>query len=198
MIERIMKEKKLVVFDLDGTLFDSQLCFAEIRSALGLSLDAPLLEHIETLSHTQKQYFSEAICQIEERCAAIGSLYPQVPHLLQTLVRQQFTLAVWTRNSSKATEMALGQYQSYFAAVKTREHSEAKPHPQGLTDILAAVECKLEEALFIGDSHYDFIAARNIGISTIIINPQLKENCEKEAHIHYLSSLDEFLHLVEL
>jgi len=88
MRESILKEKSLVVFDLDGTLFDSQLCFAEIRSELGLSLEAPLLEHIETLSHTKKQYFSEAICLIEERCAAAGNLYPQVPNLLETLVRQ--------------------------------------------------------------------------------------------------------------
>ena len=92
----------------------------------------------------------------------------------------------------------MGQYQSYFAAVKTREHAEAKPHPQGLTDILTAVQCSVKEALFIGDSHYDVIAARNIGISTIIINPQLAEYFEKDAHIQYVSSLDELLHLVEL
>lgn len=191
-----LNKKKLIVFDLDGTLFDSQLNFDSIRTELGVGPDIPLLEHINTLHDKQKKYFSAAICKMEEQYAEQGELYPEVPQLLNVLAKQKISLAIWTRNSAKATAIALGQYQTYFKIIMTRDHTQAKPHPQGLDHILIATQCAMNKALFIGDSEYDVIAAQNIGITTGIINPKLNKKFEKDKHIESLDSLTDLIGII--
>lgn len=197
MIAKLFEGKHVIIFDLDGTLFDSNMCFQAIRSELGLASDAPLIEHIETLDASQKAHFTKAICEIEQQNAEQGSLYPEVPSLLNALSKHPSELAIWTRNSSRATAIALGEFQRYFAQIITREDAKAKPHPQGLHDILAAKQCDYRDALFIGDSEYDVFAAREVGIPTVIINSALANTFDGDEHIHPLSSLSELLTIVK-
>ena len=69
----------------------------------------------------------------------------------------------------------------------------AKPHPQGLYNILKQCKCDLDQALFVGDSKFDLEAAQIAGIKACIINSQFGENSSTYKHIGFIAGLEELL-----
>ena len=190
-----MKTFNTVLFDLDGTLFHSDLSFDNLRKRLGLESSEPLLEHIEKLDIEFQLQCHHAICEVEQKFAKSGSLDPIVPKLLENLRLKDIDLAIWTRNSQKATEISLGEHIEAFDIICTRENAKAKPDPEGLYDILRQCNCDLEQAIFIGDSKFDVQAAQTVGIKTFILNAQLSKQLPIYDHICYMTGLEDFLEL---
>lgn len=187
------KDLKCVIFDLDGTLFHSELSFDSLRETLGLASSESLLEYIQTLETKRQQKYHKAICQIEQNFAKSGRLHPTFPKLLEFFSEQDISLAIWTRNSQKATEISLGKHLEAFEIICTRENARAKPHPQGLYNILKQCKCDLDQALFVGDSKFDLEAAQISGINACIINSQLGNNSSSYEHIGFIAGLEELL-----
>ncbi|MGA9697697.1 HAD-IA family hydrolase [Acinetobacter sp. ANC 3781] len=179
------KAVELVIFDWDGTLFDSvgqivkSLQFAAqeyeqpltdeaAKSIIGLGLpevaqvlfpDVPEL-HADILQCYATHYVENS---------KGDAWFEGVAELLNDLTQQGVKLAVATGKSRKGLDRVLSQTQSHELFVVTRAASEtkSKPDPLMLTEILHITGVNAENAIMVGDTSYDLEMAQNIAMPRI-------------------------------
>ncbi|MCW9055934.1 MAG: HAD-IA family hydrolase [Gammaproteobacteria bacterium] len=182
---------KLLIFDWDGTLMDSETrivnclraaCvengFAaqsneQLKDVIGLGLKEALMRlHpdktetvIEKLADTYRQQYLET----NETHSA---LFPGVENLLAELEDQGYWLAVATGKGRQGLDMSLEETQLHGRFHVTRCASEtlSKPHPRMLEEILHFTGLNAEDALMIGDTEYDMEMARNANMHALAVS----------------------------
>lgn len=194
-----MGYKKLVIFDLDGTLLDSKLDFMAIRDALGVPENIGILEYIEQQPKKEKErLFYELLC-IELTSARQASLYPHVKEMLDLLSAKGYFLAIFTRNSKEAAKIAVQKFSLPIDVIVAREDAEPKPSPEGLRLICQKLKVKESEALYIGDYVYDLNAGEAAQIDTwlyISTKDQLPDFASKAERIIFsFSEICEILNI---
>jgi HAD superfamily hydrolase (TIGR01549 family) len=161
-----------VIFDLDGTLIDSQLDFDAMRREMGFADGQPILEGIERLSPgAVRDQCLEILHAHERRGAESATLIAGTCELLAELTRLQLPQAILTRNSRAMTALALQRLSLEFSQVLTREDAVPKPDPAGLWRICDVWNLSVDEVLFVGDFRFDLLAGRAAGIRTILFAP---------------------------
>lgn len=184
-----MKDRfELLVFDWDGTLFDSVDWITECiqhaaedcgwppptgpaaRSVIGLSL-ARALETLfpdvdaaeaERLMAAYRHYY-------DSRTIDPDSLFSGVREMLETLRGRSYKLAVATGKNSNGLRHALEATATtdLFHAVRSAEETASKPHPEMLLQIIAELNAAPARTLMIGDSVHDLRMAMNAGTEAI-------------------------------
>ena len=161
-----------VIFDLDGTLVDSQLDFDAIRADLNLSPGKLILEALDEMPQGNRR---EECLNILHRHEMLGAeravLMPGVGDFLVELSERNIATGILTRNSRIATRAVLERFSLEFSQVKTRNEVPPKPDPTGLLEICSAWEVTVDEVLFIGDFLFDLQAGQNAGIQTVLFAP---------------------------
>ena len=182
---------KLVLFDFDGTTLDSDnmlvATFFDLYKKYYPNKEFTI-EHILTFSgppmeQTLRQEFPDL--KLEDIMAeylkvsmdyypTTIKLYPGVEELLIKLKNEGISTGLFTSRGRYTTEFAfdLLGIQGYFDHVICGDEvKERKPSPEGL---LKAMEhfniINKEDVLYIGDSNFDYLAARNAGIKFAIVN----------------------------
>lgn len=176
---------KLVIFDWDGTLFDSvgqivaslkfaaqtfeqPLTDADAKSIIGLGLPEVaqrLFPSAPELHHDILQSYSEHYVANSK-----GDMwFAGVAEMLTELRAAGTQLAVATGKSRKGLDRVLAQTNSRDLFVTTRAASEtkSKPDPLMLAEILAETGIAAEQAIMVGDTSYDLEMARNIAMPRI-------------------------------
>ncbi|MCL1066015.1 HAD family hydrolase [Shewanella olleyana] len=162
---------KGVIFDLDGTLVESQLNFGEIKQQLNCPFETDVLDFIEDMaSKEQQDRAHQIIIEHETSDAMNAKALPHMHALLASL--QQFSLptAIVTRNSKAATATKLSQNNIAMELVLTRECYPAKPAPDALLAIANKWNIPAAELIYVGDYLYDIQAAKNAGMMSVFIN----------------------------
>ena len=176
---------KLIIFDWDGTLFDSvgqivaSLQFAaeqfnqplsseDAKSIIGLGLP----EVAETLFPQVPELHADILQCYSEHYVAHSkddAWFVGISDMLQHLKAQGVQLAVATGKSRKGLDRVLAQTQSQNLFVATRAASEtkSKPDPLMLTEILQHTGVQASEAIMVGDTSYDLSMAQQIGMPSI-------------------------------
>lgn len=180
----------LIVFDVDGTLVDSQHlivaaqaeAFAEVGlpaptrerslSVVGLSLpqaftalvgaDGPVL----ALSEAYKQAFGRLRARAEIR----ESLFPGAADLLARLHRAPAVqLGIATGKSRRGVDhlVAVHGWEGWFATVQTADDAPSKPHPAMLEQAMAETGAAPDRTVMIGDSTYDMVMARGAAVTAL-------------------------------
>lgn len=171
-----------VIFDLDGTLIDSQLDFDAMRREMGFATGKPILETIEALPEgEERNRCLEILHAHERRGAESATVIPGASELLADLSRLGLPQAILTRNSRGMTELALQRLGLAFSQVLTREDAAPKPDPAGLWHICQAWDVSVDEVLFVGDFHFDLLAGRAAGIATVLYAPAAPPDYAEEA-----------------
>ena len=182
--------KKLIIFDMDGTLVDSSITIVNainhVRSKLGLmTLDTELIltkvndpelnpaeffYETDTFSSEQEAWFSNYYTENHEKEL---QLYKGIDALLKELKNSNYTLAIATNAYRGSTLESLGHLNivDYFSSIACYDDvGRGKPAPDMLEKNLKDTKFKSEEAIFIGDSKRDLMAAQSLNMDYIMIN----------------------------
>lgn len=181
---------RLVVFDVDGTLVDSQDHIhgamahafaatghalpprADILSIVGLSLPEAMARLVPHLPLTAQADLVEAYkgsfgCMRADR---LSPLYDGVAELLSKLRAEPETLlGVATGKSRRGlTHMLAGHgLQDHFITTQVADDHPSKPHPSMLLAALAETGVAARDAVMIGDTTYDIRMGCAAGFRTI-------------------------------
>lgn len=190
-----MTDTKLVIFDCDGTLVDSQhqivhameSAFSslmlpiptrqQIRGIIGLSLQ----EAINTLAgemepDTQSELrdnFRRAYQSTHAYDAdRVEPLYPGVRTALEHLQSEGFLLAVATGNSMRGLERILAAHElkEHFISLQTADFHPSKPHPSMVHIAMSDAGAQPAQTVVIGDTTYDMQMARAAGVGALGIS----------------------------
>lgn len=198
--------KKLVIFDLDGTLLNTIADLAqsanyalgrqgypvraeaECRSFVGNGINKLLERALPPAARTPENVAklkTEFMVHYDAHNADLTVPYPGIETLLKTLDQLHMKMAVLSNKYQAATERLVKHYfpQIPFAAViGQREDRPVKPNPLGVEEILSATGVNKNDALYVGDSDVDIQTARNAGVSVCAVSWGFRDRSVLEAH----------------
>lgn len=189
-----MSDLRLVIFDVDGTLVDSQgLIYQSFVMAyegqgltpparatalryVGITLDAifPMLSpELDADVHaTLAARYRDAYHEIRsaQGSAATSPFFAGMRDVLDTLRAQDWTLlAVATGKSQRGLDAMIADHGlgSYFQSAQAADLHPSKPHPSMVMTCLAETGVDAGAAVMIGDTTYDMDMGRAAGVKTI-------------------------------
>lgn len=177
--------KKLVIFDLDGTLLNTIHDLAQSTNFALAENGFPTHEVAEYnyfVGNGINKLFERTLPEGERTEANIARIrekflihydqhnadksrpYEGIPELLETLDKRGILLAVASNKYQAATQKLVAHFfpQIHFAAIfGQREGVPTKPNPQIVEDILGITNIGINETLYVGDSGVDMQTALN-------------------------------------
>lgn len=173
----------LIVFDWDGTLFDSTALIVRCMQAAAadLGLEPPSRERaayvigmglIEALQYALPGLDRERYPELGQRyrhhyfaSAHEVTLFDGVPELLRDLKARHHWLAVATGKSRRGLDEALTAVgmTTLFDGTRTADETAGKPNPQMLLELMREFGAEPERTLMIGDTTHDLQLALNAG-----------------------------------
>ena len=199
---------RCVIYDCDGVLFDSieankklynDLCALVGRASL--NEEEVKYVHTHTVYETIHLIFGqdndlekkalESIKQVDLRNYLV--YLKMEPHLFQALEKLKEKGIFRVINTNRTTSMKhimerfnLGPY--FDMVVTALDVKNPKPHPESVEKIIAALQLRKEEAVFVGDSDVDKQTAESSGVTFIAYkNKKIANGLLIEDHLDLLS-----------
>ncbi|MEX0300086.1 MAG: HAD-IA family hydrolase [Kordiimonas sp.] len=179
---------KLVIFDCDGTLVDSQhmiigamhetfasmgvapVTDGAVRSIVGLSLEEAIsqllpdveLAHLIELVAAYKQTFYRL--RVEQE-AGPDPLYKGTREVLTSLNDAGYLLGVATGNSRRGLDRVIKEHDlgGLFVTLQTADGHPSKPHPSMIHTAIAEAGSCPEHTIMVGDTSYDMLMSVRAG-----------------------------------
>ncbi|MEA3512976.1 MAG: HAD family hydrolase [Campylobacterota bacterium] len=184
-----MQKKKLIIFDMDGTLIDSgdaiYNTINHVRNNIGLDSMSKdiLLTNMNNPDINSSEFFYGTKTFTEEQtilftnyynenCLNEIVLYDGIKDMLNSL-EKHFKLSVATNASYEfATKMIkhLNIEKHFDMIIGANNVKKPKPDPQMIYDTLEKLKIKNNEAILIGDSHKDLRASNQAKIDCLLVN----------------------------
>jgi len=192
----------LVVFDWDGTLFDSTALIVhsiqaacrdlglpvpdEERAAwvIGLSLHGAMAHAVPTITKEQiprmvERYRFHYLARQHDL-----TLFPGVLEMLHALKQRNHWLAVATGKSRAGLDDALHavELKGLFDGTRTADETRSKPDPQMLLELMRQFGVEPGRTLMIGDTIHDLQLAANAGTPSVAVTYGAHQASEFAAH----------------
>lgn len=182
-----MNPIKHIIFDFDGTLANtlpvllhaSQQIFSkydgrditpdDFRRMLGPTEPVIIARNLRNRAQADEavEAFIKAYEEAHERMAPP---LPEIVQLLKEMKAAGLGLALFTGKSRQTLTISLAKLNwpiSFDYIVTGDDVREPKPSPEGLEQILKAMNWTREETIFVGDSNDDQLAGESAGIRTL-------------------------------
>ncbi len=180
--------KKLAIFDLDGTLFNTDevnyCAYSEAVKPFGASLErdffvskcngrhyklfVPMIlgsdEHLEEVHEAKKRFYKEFL----NKARMNTHLFDMI-----RLIKNEYRIAIVTTASRKNVEDILSCFnvKDLFEDIITQEDiTKPKPDPEGFLMAMKRANAKPEETLIFEDSEVGIEAARRSGATVFIVD----------------------------
>ena len=181
---------KLVVFDVDGTLVDSQdiIVKAQRHAFAAVGLPAPSrAQSLSIVGLSLHEAFS-ALAGADAPIAALAQAYrdafqtlrsdpttaePFFPGALEGIAalaaRDDVRLGIATGKSRRGVAHILARagWDNVFATLQTADDNASKPAPDMLLRALRETGVEPRHAVMIGDTTFDMLMARNAGVTPL-------------------------------
>ena len=201
--------KKLIIFDMDGTLVNSSITIANainyVRQNLGFEpMDAEkilTLVNDHTINPAQMFYHAKAFDADHEKWFSEyytknhGSelvLYEGIKELLMGLKAEGKSLAVATnayRVSTIQSLTHLGIHDLFDSIACFDDVLQGKPYPDMLYKIIDELNYNEEETLFIGDGPRDEEAAKSARIDYVMVEWGFTDHDDAVGSVEALQSI---------
>jgi HAD superfamily hydrolase (TIGR01549 family) len=159
---------KGIIFDLDGTLIDSQYDWNLIRRKIGVE-DLPILSHINNLKGALKEQALRILESFEKVATKRARLNRGMDRVLEMIAKKGIKKAIVTNNSRKTVDYLIRKWNLSFDQIVTRDDGVWKPSGKPLERALAMLCLQKEEVVYVGNSEHDRIAAKAADIRFISI-----------------------------
>ena len=159
---------KLVVFDMDGTVFTSHLDWLKIREELNIPHGGNILKEIYKNNQVDKTRL-RILENYEKENTLKTKPIKGISDFLFYLQRRNITTVLLTNNNRENTHYLLEKFHLEFDLVITRELKLWKPDPEAFFYAMKKTGYTSEETISIGDSHYDVKASRRANVPYIFI-----------------------------
>lgn len=181
---------RLIVFDWDGTLMDSEArivaciraAFRDVdeppptrdasRDVIGLGLQEAMaalwpegsLEQRNRVVERYRHHFLHA----NETPSA---LFPGARGVVDRLADQGYLLAVATGKSRRGLDASLEStgLGNRFHATRCADETLSKPHPEMLLQLMDELGIRRSDTLMVGDTEFDMQMAHNAGTSALAV-----------------------------
>ena len=212
---------KLIIFDFDGTLGDTrrnivttmQMTIAELQlpsrsdnecaSTIGLPLVGCFQTLFPDLQGEQTQHCADTYRRIFNE--NLQNMKPQAfPHVVETLSilkKQGYVLTIASsRSHASLVELTndMGIADSITYLIGADNVKQAKPHPEPVLNILAAMQFDAKETLVVGDMAVDILMGAHAGTKTCGVtwgNGKKEELIEAGAD-YIIDKMEELIELV--
>ena len=186
------KSLKLVIFDVDGTLIDSQriICAAmqkafgahalkcppqeKLLSIVGLSLPDAFARLGEGEAGfpvaTLIESYKDAFFGFREAGLHLEPVFPGAREALEALSRRpDILLGIATGKSQRGARAVLERIGMLdrFHTIKTADDAPSKPHPGMVIDAMREAGTDARDTVVVGDSIYDMEMARAAGAKAV-------------------------------
>lgn len=215
--------KRLIIFDLDGTLLNTIADLANSTNHALAKLNFPThevkaynfmvgnginklferaLPEGEKSEENVLRVRKEFLPYYDEHNADESRPYPGIPELLQTLQSDGRLLAVASNKYQSATRKLIARYFPdirFIAVFGQREGVKVKPDPTVVNDILQLAGVERDEVLYVGDSGVDMQTAANAGITACGVTWGFRPRTElEELHPQHIADRpEEILRLID-
>jgi phosphoglycolate phosphatase len=185
---------RLVMFDCDGTLVDSQhmihaamvAAYARdgrvappveaVRRVVGLALPEAILRLGPDIDESDAarlaDFYKDAFRELRLAGEIEDPLFPGVAETLRELEAAGFLLGIATGKSRRGLIPLLEKHgiDRFFSVLKTADDGPGKPNPAILEDAMAEVGARPADTVMIGDTLFDMDLAKNAGVGAIAVS----------------------------
>jgi len=182
---------RLIIFDCDGTLVDSQKSImkaiviawenfglnppklSSVLRIIGLSIQDSIRMLEPNLNEKQYEELEKelynAFVKINEQTKIEEELFPNVVETLNVLNDDKTYLAVLTGKGRLGLQNTFKNQNigEYFIATKTSDCGPGKPNPQTMNELIVELGVEKESVVMIGDTTHDILTAKNAFVKSI-------------------------------
>ncbi len=184
---------KLIIFDCDGTIVDSQHAIAaamfsafeahglarpgrqDVLGVVGLSLieavNRLLPAAVEPdIALSVANAYKRAFADLRQQAGHHEPLYPNALDVIRALAARDDTLLGIATGKSRRGVDALFEREGlapYFMTIQTADEHPSKPHPSMILEAMLEVGAEPETTVMIGDTTYDMEMARAAEVSAL-------------------------------
>lgn len=215
-------KKKLIIFDADGTLWDSrQDVIAAVNYVLKENANLEITkEEFQKFDGFSLEYMFKAVLPLDKKHLSENFiklfiqyyinnehfldntlLFPEVKNTLEKLKKQGFLMAICSRKTNRAVKKMLNHFSlSYFDLVVGTEESKFKhkPNPEAINYIMDYLNITSKDAVIVGDSRTDVLTGKNAAIETIAVTYGGYDTRENLLSLNPTYLIDNFGELREL
>ena len=197
-------KKRLVIFDLDGTLLNTiaDLAVATNEALKAMGYPTHSEEVIQTFvgngvskllerSMPEDKRTEENIALVrrhfmayyDQHNADLSTPYPGIADMLSRLQEAGVMLAVASNKYQSATEKLIAHYFphiNFVCVLGQRQGIPVKPSPDIVLEIMEKANVSRSDTLYVGDSGVDMQTAINAGIDSVAVSWGFRPRAELE------------------
>lgn len=212
--------KKLIIFDLDGTLLNT---LEDLRDSTNFALKSAGLP--ERSLDEVRRFVGNGIRKLIERavpegtdaaltdsvfaafkthytanCEVKTAPYSGIHELLRSLKDRGVKLGVVSNKADLPAKKLISHYfrDAFDSVVGEREGVRKKPAPDSVFETARSLGCEMADTVYIGDSDVDFRTAENAGCKCVLVSWGFRERSLLESFGAPVSdSAQELLEILE-